>query len=141
MITAVVCRSYEDMARMEKNPEDLFISAMDLGAYNQVLMESDKVMCLNWLDCGGYHTLDVDCGHFPPEYCKRIVDFIVKWHNDPAPRTLNVNCMLGRSRSGAIGMFAWQYCTLDFQDFITKSPQVNPNKHVLRALWKLVQDR
>lgn len=135
MIKAVVCRSYHDSVAMEKNPQDLFISALDPSMIHEALIPSDKVILFNWGDCGGWHNISIDCGNFPSCDTSKVIEFLKKWQDDPTPRILNVNCFAGRSRSGAIGTFTWQYLGLDFFDFISKSPQVNPNQHLLKELW------
>lgn len=69
----------------------------------------------------------------------RIVRLILESHNKPGDTFLLVNCMAGISRSGAVATFANFACDADFTKLIQLNPQIRPNAHNLRMLFKMFE--
>jgi len=71
---------------------------------------------------------------FNKEHAKEIVTFIDVIQKDPIDSTLVVHCHAGISRSGAIGVFACDYCKTDYNQLMKDNPYIWPNNHILRLL-------
>jgi len=71
---------------------------------------------------------------FNNNYARKIINFLDTIQKDIMDSTLVVHCHAGISRSGAVGAFACDYCGLNFNEFISKNSQIQPNPHVTRVL-------
>jgi len=65
---------------------------------------------------------------------KQTVDMIKKIQEEKEDSVLVAHCSAGISRSGAIGVFACDYCRLDYGEFMKKNPSLMANPYVLRLL-------
>lgn len=68
------------------------------------------------------------------EQGKSIVDFLKTVPNN---NNLFIYCSRGKSRSGAVGVFATELYNQDLNEFLENNPQVGPNKFVLETLREL----
>lgn len=95
----------------------------------------------NAIDEGGVPIYPDPANLFSLEMAKKVVDFIVKVHKSDDNDLLLVNCMAGVSRSGAIGSFARQICSVDYNEFKRMNPQIVPNSYVYKLLNNFYCDR
>jgi protein-tyrosine phosphatase len=81
------------------------------------------------------------CTRFDRKTAEEIIAFIDENRNLPGEQTLHVNCMVGKSRSGAIATFACWYLGLNLEEFKNANIQIVPNLHILNTLMSVLQER
>lgn len=146
MYNKIVVRSYADMLVLDPPRDNFFISVVE-GCANQLVTEKSSIhfpLCFH--DCGGRDDFN-NCA-FSDALAKEIVDFILGLYGSGETKDLYINCMAGKSRSGAIATFAayvqetnenrtenwhWQ---LVMEQFKQENPLIVPNMHIL---FKLLQ--
>ncbi len=136
------------MLALDPPRDNYFISVVE-GCSNGLIgdQKSDTHFPLCFPDCGGRD--DFKYCAFSDELAKEIVDFVLDLYGRPEEKVLYVNCMAGKSRSGAIATFAayvqecnearnphnahWQ---LVMEEFKRQNPQIVPNMHILFKLLR-----
>ena len=71
---------------------------------------------------------------FNKDQAQQVVDFIDVIQSEEEESALVAHCSAGISRSGAVGVFACDYCKLDYNKFMKDNPYLMANQHVLRLL-------
>lgn len=147
MYSKIIVRSYADMLALNPPRDNYFISIVE-GCANQLVSEKNGAhFPLCFPDCGGRDDFKNCC--FSDDLAREIVDFVLALYDNPEEKVLYVNCMAGKSRSGAIAYFAsWiQECReqrqphnshwqLVMEQFKNENPQIVPNMHILYKLLR-----
>ncbi len=147
MYSKIIVKSYADMLALDPPRDNYFISVVE-GCENKLIGEGGAThLALSFPDCGGRDDLR-DCP-FTDDLAEKIVRFILKLALLPEDKTLYVNCMAGKSRSGAIATFAayiQEYTEYRepgahhhqrfMEQFKNENPQIVPNMHILFKLLK-----
>lgn len=72
--------------------------------------------------------------YFTEKHAAEIVEFLDRWKGVEEDYNLNVNCMAGISRSGAVATFACEYLELDMEHFRNENSWIQPNAYILAML-------
>lgn len=131
--------------------DNYFISVVE-GCANQLVSEKTRRhLPLSFPDCGGRdsHENSFKYCDFTDEQAKEIVDFLTIICLDQDTKVLYVNCMAGKSRSGAIATFAaYLKEIMEYREpgahhhqrymeqFKNENPQIVPNMHILYKLLR-----
>lgn len=149
MITNIKIYRYDVLVNLYRPPTDVYISVTEIGMQNQIApTKESNILPLQFFDCGGMDGTSGDqgkfrgpglkvyskCSSFTNELAKEIIEFLDANRNLPGEQTLHVNCMAGKSRSGAIGTFAAWYLGLNLEEFKNTNNWIVPNLHVLTTL-------
>ena len=142
----IVVKSYADMLALNPSRDNYFISVVE-GCTNELVSERNSThFPLCFPDCGGRDNFQ-HC-FFSDELAREIVDFVLDLYARPEEKVLYVNCMAGKSRSGAIATFAAyiletnlnragaQHWQLVMESFKNENPQIVPNMHILYKLLR-----
>lgn len=146
MYSKIIVRSYADMLALNPSRDNFFISVVEGCSNELVNTKTGAHFPLSFPDCGGRDALHCP---FTDELAKEIVDFILNIWDDPEEKVLYINCMAGKSRSGAIATFAAYIRELNeyrepgayhhqrfMERFKNENPQIVPNMHILYKLLR-----
>lgn len=147
MYSKIIVRSYADMLALNPSRDNYFISVVE-GCANQLVSEKTRRhLPLSFPDCGGRDDF-ISCD-FTDQQAKEIVDFLTLVCLDQDSKDLYVNCMAGKSRSGAIATFAaYLKEIMEYREprahhhqrfmeqFKNENPQIVPNMHILYKLLR-----
>lgn len=153
MIRDIKIWRYDELCSVHRPNSDVYISVTELGMQNLVAPRREPhILPLQFGDCGGYCGTGCNndqgqikgpdirvkavCDNFTPELAQEVIKFLDDNRYTDGDKTLHVNCMAGKSRSGAIGYFAAWYLGLNIEAFKNNNPRIVPNVHILTTLVK-----
>lgn len=137
------------MLALNPSRDNYFISVTEGCSNELVNSKTRRHLPLSFPDCGGRSDCINTC-RFTDDLAKEIVDFVIAICDDPDElKDLYVNCMAGKSRSGAIATFAayvledsefrpphMRHHQIVMEAFKNENPQIVPNMHILYKLLR-----
>jgi len=76
---------------------------------------------------------------FSEDQARDILAYIDRHKKDDPGTTLVVHCDAGKSRSGAVGLFACRYLGINDRKFIRYHPWIDPNPYVYKTLCSVAE--
>lgn len=102
---------------------------------NIVFDDIDRPTKYNFWVKGKGHELR-DCIQFDEELGYEVLNFIQTIKDEPDTE-IYIHCIMGQSRSGAIGLFINDWFEQSYSEFMFRNPQVKPNALVTSILKRI----